>query len=154
MPQTGSRRSFMDGDARSKVGYGREPEKCSVRGLPRMTPSGSSQSEPRAGLERLLREVAAIRTGPFCERLIDEIGMAICPAVDRAKGAPTIFDCREGCWHRADLLNNAGDQMRAGTGDEASPVRRNGNGHPLEIASAARWKAICRPLSRLVAQRR
>jgi hypothetical protein len=118
-----------------------------------VTPSGSSQSEPRAGLERLLLEVAAVRTGPLCERLIDEIGMAICLAVDRAKGAPSIFDCREGCWHRADLLNNAGDEMRATTGDEASPVCRNGNGHPLEIAFAARWKAICRPPSRL-AQRR
>ena len=45
------------------------------------------------GLERLLLEGGGGSNGAFLRAgLIDEISFAICPAVDGAKGAPSIFD--------------------------------------------------------------
>jgi len=45
------------------------------------------------GLERLILEGGGISNGAFLRSgLIDEISLAICPAVDGAKGAPSIFD--------------------------------------------------------------
>jgi riboflavin biosynthesis pyrimidine reductase len=45
------------------------------------------------GLERLLLEGGGASNGAFLRAgLIDEISLAICPAVDGAKGAPSIFD--------------------------------------------------------------
>src|SRR5215213_9046680 len=44
-------------------------------------------------IERLLLEGGGGSNGPFLRAgLIDEISVAICPAVDGAKGAPTVFD--------------------------------------------------------------
>jgi riboflavin biosynthesis pyrimidine reductase len=48
------------------------------------------------GLERLLLEGGGGSNGSFLRAgLIDEISLAICPAVDGAKGAPSIFDSRD-----------------------------------------------------------
>jgi len=48
-------------------------------------------------LERLLLEGGGGSNGAFLRTgLIDEISVAICPAVDGAKGAPSIFDSSEG----------------------------------------------------------
>ena len=45
------------------------------------------------GLERLLLEGGGGSNGSFLRAgLIDEISLAICPAVDGAKGAPSLFD--------------------------------------------------------------
>jgi riboflavin biosynthesis pyrimidine reductase len=45
------------------------------------------------GLERLLLEGGGGSNGSFVRAgLIDEISLAICPAVDGANGAPSIFD--------------------------------------------------------------
>jgi riboflavin biosynthesis pyrimidine reductase len=45
------------------------------------------------GLERVLLEGGGSANGAFLRAgLIDEISLAICPAVDGAKGAPSIFD--------------------------------------------------------------
>ena len=45
------------------------------------------------GLERLLLEGGGGSNGAFLRAgLIDEISLAICPAVDGAKGAPSVFD--------------------------------------------------------------
>jgi riboflavin biosynthesis pyrimidine reductase len=45
------------------------------------------------GLERLLLEGGGGSNGAFLRAgLIDEISLAICPAIDGAKGAPSIFD--------------------------------------------------------------
>ena len=45
------------------------------------------------GIERLLLERGGGSNGSFLRAgLIDEISLAICPAVDGAKGAPSIFD--------------------------------------------------------------
>jgi riboflavin biosynthesis pyrimidine reductase len=45
------------------------------------------------GIERLLLEGGGGSNGAFLRAgLIDEISLAICPAVDGAKGAPSIFD--------------------------------------------------------------
>ena len=45
------------------------------------------------GIERLLLEGGGGSNGAFLRAgLIDEISIAICPAIDGAKGAPTIFD--------------------------------------------------------------
>ena len=47
------------------------------------------------GLERLLLDGGGGSNGAFLRAgLIDEISLAICPAVDGAKGAPSIFDSR------------------------------------------------------------
>jgi riboflavin biosynthesis pyrimidine reductase len=44
------------------------------------------------GIERLLLEGSGGSNGAFLRAgLIDEISVAICPAVDGAKGAPSIF---------------------------------------------------------------
>jgi riboflavin biosynthesis pyrimidine reductase len=49
------------------------------------------------GLERLLLEGGGGSNGAFLRAgLIDEISVAICPAVDGAKGAPSIFDSSDG----------------------------------------------------------
>jgi riboflavin biosynthesis pyrimidine reductase len=48
------------------------------------------------GLERLILEGGGGSNGAFLRAgLIDEISLAICPAVDGAKGAPSIFDSSE-----------------------------------------------------------
>ena len=48
------------------------------------------------GIERLLLEGGGGSNGAFLRAgLIDEISLAICPAVDGAKGAPSIFDSGE-----------------------------------------------------------
>jgi hypothetical protein len=49
-------------------------------------------------------------------RLIDEICLAICPAVDGAKGAPSIFDSSDRDCRRigADHLDEAGEYRGAG----------------------------------------
>jgi len=48
------------------------------------------------GLERLLLEGGGRSNGSFLRAgLIDEISLAICPAVDGAQGAPSIFDSNE-----------------------------------------------------------
>jgi riboflavin biosynthesis pyrimidine reductase len=45
------------------------------------------------GIERLLLEGGGGSNGSFLRAgLIDEISLAICPAVDGTKGAPSIFD--------------------------------------------------------------
>ena len=45
------------------------------------------------GLDRLLLEGGGGSNGAFLRAgLIDEISLAICPAIDGAKGAPSIFD--------------------------------------------------------------
>lgn len=45
------------------------------------------------GVKRLLIEGGGINNGAFLRAgLIDEISLAICPAVDGAKGAPSVFD--------------------------------------------------------------
>jgi riboflavin biosynthesis pyrimidine reductase len=45
------------------------------------------------GLERLLLEGGGTSNGAFLRAgLIDEISLAICPAIDGAKGAPSVFD--------------------------------------------------------------
>ena len=45
------------------------------------------------GIERLLLEGGGGSNGAFLRAgLIDEVSVAICPAVDGAKGAPSIFD--------------------------------------------------------------
>jgi riboflavin biosynthesis pyrimidine reductase len=48
------------------------------------------------GIERLLLEGGGGSNGSFLRAgLIDEISLAICPAVDGAKGAPSVFDSSE-----------------------------------------------------------
>ncbi len=48
------------------------------------------------GVKRLLVEGGGLNNGAFLRAgLIDEISVAICPAVDGAKGAPSIFDSAE-----------------------------------------------------------
>ena len=48
------------------------------------------------GLERLLLEGGGGSNGSFLRAgLIDEISLAICPAVDGARGVPQVFDSRE-----------------------------------------------------------
>ena len=48
------------------------------------------------GIERLLLEGGGGSNGAFLRAgLIDEVSLAICPAVDGAKGAPSIFDSAE-----------------------------------------------------------
>ncbi len=48
------------------------------------------------GIERLLIEGGGGANGAFLRAgLIDEISLAICPAVDGAKGAPSVFDSRD-----------------------------------------------------------
>ena len=69
------------------------------------------------GIERLLLEGGGGSNGSFLRAgLIDEISLAICPAVDGAKGAPSIFDSRDGrCRRRgAAPLDDAGEQRGAG----------------------------------------
>ena len=45
------------------------------------------------GLERLLLEGGGGSNGAFLRAgLIDEISLAVCPAIDGAKGAPSVFD--------------------------------------------------------------
>jgi riboflavin biosynthesis pyrimidine reductase len=45
------------------------------------------------GIKRLLVEGGGGANGAFLRAgLIDEISLAICPAVDGAKGAPSVFD--------------------------------------------------------------
>lgn len=45
------------------------------------------------GIERLLLEGGGVANGSFLRAgLIDEISLAVCPAVDGAKGAPSLFD--------------------------------------------------------------
>ena len=45
------------------------------------------------GIKRLLIEGGGLNNGAFLRAgLIDEISLAICPAVDGSKGAPSIFD--------------------------------------------------------------
>jgi riboflavin biosynthesis pyrimidine reductase len=47
----------------------------------------------RAGLDACCSKVAVDRNGSFLRAgLIGEISLAICPALDGAKGAPSIFD--------------------------------------------------------------
>jgi len=49
------------------------------------------------GLERLLLEGGGGSNGAFLRAgLIDEISLAICPAIDGAKGAPSVFDSSNG----------------------------------------------------------
>jgi riboflavin biosynthesis pyrimidine reductase len=49
------------------------------------------------GIERLLLEGGGGSNGSFLRAgLIDEISLAICPAVDGAKGAPSVFDSSDG----------------------------------------------------------
>jgi riboflavin biosynthesis pyrimidine reductase len=48
------------------------------------------------GIERLLIEGGGVSNGSFLRAgLIDEISLAICPAVDGARGVPHVFDSRE-----------------------------------------------------------
>jgi riboflavin biosynthesis pyrimidine reductase len=48
------------------------------------------------GIERLLLEGGGGSNGAFLRAgLIDEISLAVCPAVDGAKGAPSVFDSSE-----------------------------------------------------------
>ena len=48
------------------------------------------------GVKRLLIEGGGLNNGEFLRAgLIDEISLAICPAVDGAKGAPSVFDSRD-----------------------------------------------------------
>jgi riboflavin biosynthesis pyrimidine reductase len=48
------------------------------------------------GIKRLLVEGGGSGNGAFLRAgLIDEISLAICPAVDGAKGAPSVFDSRD-----------------------------------------------------------
>jgi len=48
------------------------------------------------GIKRLLIEGGGTANGAFLRAgLVDEISLAICPAVDGAKGAPSIFDSRD-----------------------------------------------------------
>jgi riboflavin biosynthesis pyrimidine reductase len=45
------------------------------------------------GIKRLLLEGGGVANGAFLRAgLVDEISLAICPAVDGAKGAPSVFD--------------------------------------------------------------
>ncbi|HZB94093.1 MAG TPA: dihydrofolate reductase family protein [Stellaceae bacterium] len=45
------------------------------------------------GIERLLLEGGGVANGAFLRAgLVDEISLVICPAVDGAKGAPSVFD--------------------------------------------------------------
>jgi len=49
------------------------------------------------GVKRLLVEGGGLNNGAFLRAgLIDEISLAICPVVDGAKGAPSVFDSAEG----------------------------------------------------------
>jgi riboflavin biosynthesis pyrimidine reductase len=49
------------------------------------------------GIERLLVEGGGGSNGSFLRAgLIDEISLAICPAIDGAKGAPSVFDSSDG----------------------------------------------------------
>jgi riboflavin biosynthesis pyrimidine reductase len=49
------------------------------------------------GIERLLLEGGGGSNGAFLRAgLIDEISLAVCPAIDGAKGAPSIFDSSDG----------------------------------------------------------
>jgi len=49
------------------------------------------------GIERLLIEGGGISNGSFLRAgLIDEISLAICPAVDGARGVPHVFDSHDG----------------------------------------------------------
>ena len=48
------------------------------------------------GIKRILLEGGGVTNGAFLRAgLVDEVSLAICPAVDGAKGAPSIFDSRE-----------------------------------------------------------
>ena len=48
------------------------------------------------GVERLLIEGGGLNNGAFLRAgLVDEISLAICPAVDGGKGAPSVFDSTE-----------------------------------------------------------
>lgn len=67
--------------------------------------AGKRQLDPRSALDTLHRELGVKRllleggggaNGTFLRAgLVDEISLAICPAVDGAKGAPSVFDSPE-----------------------------------------------------------
>jgi RibD C-terminal domain len=54
---------------------------------------GAGDPQRELGIERLLLEGGGGSNGAFLRAgLIDEISLAICPAIDGSKGAPSIFD--------------------------------------------------------------
>ena len=69
------------------------------------------------GLERLLLEGGGGSNGSFLRAgLIDEISVAICPAIDGAKGAPSIFELRRQGYRyrRANPVYDPGEHRGAG----------------------------------------
>ena len=93
------------------------------------------------GIERLLLEGGGGSNGAFLRAgLIDEISLAICPAVDGAKGAPSIFDSSDtdAGYRRADPRNDLGEHRGAGgrrglaSLSAAKPLMRSGGrGRPM-----------------------
>jgi riboflavin biosynthesis pyrimidine reductase len=48
------------------------------------------------GIKRILLEGGGVTNGAFLRAgLVDEVSLAICPAIDGAKGAPSVFDSNE-----------------------------------------------------------
>jgi hypothetical protein len=89
-----------------------------------MIRSGSSQSEPRAGLEPPGARSGGGSNGPFCNRLIGDRRGDL-SAVDGAKGAG-IFDCRDkdagiALIFSIKLATSGGDHRRLG--QSSSPQR-------------------------------
>ena len=57
------------------------------------------------GIKRILLEGGGVTNGAFLRAgLIDEVSLAIFPAIDGAKGAPSIFDSRENLSHASPPL--------------------------------------------------
>jgi riboflavin biosynthesis pyrimidine reductase len=71
------------------------------------------------GIKRILLEGGGVTNGAFLRAgLVDEVSLAICPAIDGAKGAPSVFDSGEN-------LSDASPPLRAMT-LESSEVLEGG----------------------------
>jgi len=91
--------------------------------LRRRVPTGSGSRprhpEPRLGINACCSKATAMRAGPFFAGLADEISLAIFPAVDGTKGAPSVFDS-------SNDETGAGAPIRAMTLEERGAGGRRG----------------------------
>ena len=101
------------------------------------------------GIERLLLEGGGGSNGAFLRAgLIDEISLAICPAIDGAKGAPSVFDSGDTGCRRAGAghLDDIGEQRGAGGRRRLAPLSAPkrliyGGGHRLTLSSRGARRA-------------
>lgn len=69
------------------------------------------------GIQRVLLEGGGVTNGAFlCVGLIDEISLAIFPAVDGAQGAPCVFDSRDDAARHTSPAPLYGARKQSGAG--------------------------------------